>query len=259
MNRDLDRALAALASEHLNASDLAAALDINHRYARELLGLAAHYGWAEEAESDWETGAYQITTRGRAALDSESQVWFTGSVRGDHRERGGHKMATKTRASTEIEFRGCACGCGQTVAGKSIFRQGHDAKMVSQLTSAVVGHGKAEAVVPPQFSGEAEATVTSTEDIQHRINVATAEVERLFGARLAAKAHSALMNGWANYDKPKRARGKGKVDGKAIEVVKAKVGRWEREGFVDSKGTFKYKDAKGETKTAAKGKYTLVA
>lgn len=41
-------------------------------------------------------------------------------------------------------------------------------------------------------------------------------------------------------------------------LVKAKVGRWEHEGYVNEDGSFTYAKRSGGTKTVAQGKYTLI-
>lgn len=45
----------------------------------------------------------------------------------------------------------------------------------------------------------------------------------------------------------------------AAGLVKAKVGRWEHEGYVNEDGSFTYAKRSGGTKTVAEGKYTLIA
>lgn len=45
----------------------------------------------------------------------------------------------------------------------------------------------------------------------------------------------------------------------AAGLVKAKVGRWEHEGYVNEDGSFSYRNKGGDLKQAKKGKYTLIA
>ncbi|HEU5046136.1 MAG TPA: hypothetical protein VFT75_18595 [Nocardioidaceae bacterium] len=259
-------------AEHLRESDaspadIAAAYPntINSRYARELLALLVANGLARLVETP-DGDLYSLTTDGIAWLDSLASDGVKLNQRGTEPPNNKEpEMTTKTRntkpASTTAS---CGCGCSQPVNGKSNFRQGHDARMVSQLVAAVVGtdagsrrNRQAAAIVPPAFDSKVAADVTGSGDIQWRIDLATTEVGRLFGQKLADKAGNALMNGWSRENDRNtnpRARRATKA---AAQVVKAKVGRWTREGSITAKGEFQYQDKSGKAVTVAQGKYTL--
>lgn len=243
---------------------------VNHRYARELLGMLVTDGLAEVVDNP-QGGAdmWRLTQEG-ANLAQERRRMVELKKHTGHTPKETPMASTKTRKSTKTTRkpttvpndggnRVCGCGCGAIVAGKSVFRQGHDARMVSQLVAAVIGGGssKAAAIVPPAFSEQDTKTVTGSEDIQHRIDVATASVAAYFGDRLADKAHNAMMNGWAKYDKPEPTRKAGKA-AKAPKVVQAKVGRWTKEGHLTAEGDLVTTDAKGREQIVEAGKFKLI-
>lgn len=206
--------------------DLTDDTHINSRYARELLALAVDQGLAEDVESD-ENDGWQLTAEGHriAALVANPNPVFQLNQTGAQGARNAHQeipmASTKTEtkpaakaAAKPIVFRKCGCGCNADVAGKTQFRQGHDARMVSQLTAAIVGSGASRnknttAVVPPAFTPAQGKSVTASTDIQARINEATDVVTKAHGPKLGAKVHNALMNGWT------RTVGKDGVVGKA--------------------------------------------
>ncbi len=263
MNADALRALDYIHNTDVdNPVDLAGKMRINTRYARELIGLLHHDGLVTESGF----GGWTTTFEGRAALQLDTLA--SGVVDLPQNAHTGHQPKENPMTSTKsdkvqskpVELRKCSCGCGEIVAGKSKFRQGHDARMVSQLVAAVVGAGITAAngtfkgatpVVPPAFNAVDAKMVVGNEDIQARINTATDAVAGLFGDKLAAKFNGAAMSGWAKYDKPERAPRAAKA------AVEAKVGRWTKSGKV-VKGEFVYTDAKGVEVRVAKGKYTLV-
>lgn len=280
--------------------DLALADGItNARYARELIGLARTLALVTDDEStgtDWDTGRLALTPQGVLYLSQNATT--TGHSPKEHT-----MASTKTQTAAKTDktvtahdetVRYCGCGCKTQVAGKSIFKQGHDARMVSHLVGSVVGSSK-DGQTPPAFTVDQVATATGSEDIQYRINETAKAVESHFGAPLAAKFHQAAMNGWTNYDKKDQAaaakvakkaereaataaRKAANADKKAaaeaakaakavekaakaqaaIKIVKAKVGRFEREGTVTDDGAFLYTDAKGNEQVAPEGKYTLI-
>ncbi len=114
----------------------------------------------------------------------------------------------------------CGCGCGQPVAAKRKFRQGHDAKLKSALIRAALDGSTVEA------DGRTTDALTFADahGFGHQVR---AGVER----RAARK--------------PRR-----KSETVAAEVT-AKVGRWTYTGVLRDEGaTFEYADKSGATKTA---------
>lgn len=231
-----------------NPTDLGAQLRINARYARELMGLLVAHGLAQVNDHGDEY-SWEPTERGeRLAPDAVAMVQWnrkggeaptTGQTGGTMAQTKGATKGAKTKTVKAVKAKvQCACGCGGETG--RVFAQGHDAKMVSQSAKAV--------------TTEAEAATKR------------AEIAKQFGDKLAAKFESAAANvlakASAKADRAtaraaKAATGGSKAKATA-KVVTAKVGRFERTGTVQRDGSFKYADAKGATKTAAKGKYSLV-
>lgn len=96
------------------------------------------------------------------------------------------------------EFAGCGCECGQVVNGKSAFKQGHDARMVSFATYAVVADGKAPANFDHELVAQFVRQLNGDQDIQERIDSVTTAIEVRFSSALATKFHNAAMNRWAD-------------------------------------------------------------
>lgn len=130
---------------------------------------------------------------------------------------------------TQDTDRYCGCGCNQRVAGKTIFRQGHDARMIS-LT-----------VVRTYTESDREANYL--------------RIQRRFGRKLADKYSAAA------YRKINRALpADDEIDDGVVagRPVTAKVGRWTKEGHLTAEGDFVTTDAKGHEVIVAKGKYQVI-
>lgn len=266
---DLNRALYAIRRNgNLAVIDLANQLAINSRYARELTGLALNQQLVrieERAVGDvliltWE-GIQHLETLDKQDL-TRSQGHDLLKVKGKGNQTNERRPAMAKE--TKIEFTKCGCGCGEDIGGKATFRQGHDARMVSQLVAAVVGQDagarrnkQANPVVPPVFTKDEAEMAVGPHDIQDRITRTVKAVEAHFGSKLAAKADSAMMNGW-NREVGRNASGTPRVAKAKVEIT-AKVGRWTKTGTVDSKGRFHTQDAKGNPQLIEKGKYQPLA
>lgn len=138
----------------------------------------------------------------------------------------------------------CRCGCQQGVNGDSRFRQGHDMKLVSKLLLA------ARNGLTVQVSDGAMATSGDA-----------ATMARHFGGAFPAK----LANRAAA--KPAKAAKKSKAEREADEAAaqevepkaaRAKVGRWEYDGYIDSDNSFYYTNKQDKVVTVPAGKYKLV-
>jgi hypothetical protein len=150
--------------------------------------------------------------------------------------------AAAKATATDTETRACACTCGLQVTGKSRFRQGHDAKMVSRMVTETIQGNDV------QITADAFVDGSAKDDIQHVIDGVTTAVVLHHGDRLADKYNQAAMNGWAKESakadrQAKRAAAKqAKAEAKAAKVEDlgdgtegdavvstgtVKVGRWE--------------------------------
>jgi hypothetical protein len=280
---DLYTALEAVEAGHRHPSAISEYTEgrINVRYVRELVAVAKQLGLLVEVQTEEAFDVLELTAAGFARLDTGAQDMVGLNPEGKTPEPPANRPEEHTMAKTNVteistakakknstprggkdtgaakggEDRFCGCGCGQAVNPRSTFRQGHDARMVSQLACAVVGHSgwsKADPVVPTVFGAAAAERITGSNDIQARIDEAAKLVEQHFGPALADKFHSAAMNGW---DKALKQR---EPKGGAPKTVKAKVGRWEREGVLNGNQEFIWTDAKGAEKIVPAGKYKLV-
>jgi hypothetical protein len=252
---------------------------VNHRYARELLGMLVTDGLAE-VHDDPHGGAdvWRLTQKGSDLAQQRRHMVELNQHTG-HQPKETPMASTKTKTSKTTtpaakatktgEARFCGCGCGAQVAGKSQFRQGHDARMVSQVVAAVTGwngKGKTAAVLPPVFTpDEVKSATAGSMDIQESITRTTKAIEAYFGSKLAAKANAALMSGWDKAVGPStkvgggsKTRGKSAKKAEAPKVVKAKVGRWTKEGHLTAEGDLITTDAKGNEQVVAAGKFKLI-
>lgn len=109
-------------------SEVAQALDINVRYARELLGLLVDLGIVCEGEVNdqdlvWQcVDTYDNTTR-EAAEDQFNAVW-------DLRAKITPELVAAPKAPTGTD---CRCGCGERTNKKALYRPGHDARHAGQV------------------------------------------------------------------------------------------------------------------------------
>jgi hypothetical protein len=110
-------------------------------------------------------------------------------------------MTTATNASETTAPKTCGCWCGEPLAGKSTFRQGHDQRLVSRLAHELVGG----ALSPEAKSGLKLTSWDESGDIQDRIDELTAAVGRIYSAGLASKVNSAAMRRWEKAGKGKPA------------------------------------------------------
>ena len=136
-------------------------------------------------------------------------------------------MNTTTTTTETNSIRKCACDCGQDVAGKATFRQGHDARLVSNLVKDVVKAEWRGQYVEGIFADQGLDASVIDADIQEAIDTVAAATEKRFSARLAIKLDIALHNAW---DKAVRStKGHEQPVDAAIEVVEGtvKIGRWE--------------------------------
>jgi hypothetical protein len=237
---------------------------VNHRYARELLGALVAGGRAEVIEDADGDDTWRLTEAGRKLAKANQSVVNLPQTATTGQSTKEPKMTKTTKTTAAKNTTGtCGCGCGAETNRKSMFRQGHDARMVSQLVAAVVGGAntaKAAAIVPPAFDTKDAKVVVGKDDIQHRIDVAAANVTKAFGEKLGVKAYGALMNGWQNFDKPSKAAAKKAPAAKkpAVKQVEAKVGRWTKTGHLTAEGDFITTNAKGAEVVVTKGKYVLI-
>lgn len=120
---------------------------------------------------------------------------------------------TKSQVQVEIKgqtFAGCGCECGAPVNGKSLFRQGHDARLVSRAAQFTV-LGTFREAVPAWVNATDER-----DDIQYRIDQVTGQFNVRFSEALASKYNNAAMNLWT---KTVDAKGSGKPS-KATRAAK---------------------------------------
>lgn len=110
-------------------------------------------------------------------------------------------MTKTTTTVNGVQFNGCGCECGQPVNGKSMFRQGHDARMVSRAARYVVLHQD------PAQTIQAIRELNYMTDLQELINQATRVVQVRFSDALGTKFWNAAMNLWGktNTDKGEKA------------------------------------------------------
>lgn len=195
---------------------------INHRYARELLATLTVNGLAEVEQSD--DGDFWVRTGNKPVggleyLDKESSgmVELNQTAKPTRKAR---KMSTKS--ATRVQSDTCLCGCGEATNGKSAFRQGHDARMVSRAAHAVQSTDPSElpAVVAHDYDANA--------DIQDRIN----QVHDAFAAKvsdaLATKFYDAAMNLWTKLAhqadgtarRPRATKGQVTVRGRQYDAIK---------------------------------------
>lgn len=208
---------------------------INHRYARELLGLLSVQRLAELDQNHAEGQIWRITDAGRElAQANRSMVQL--SQNANHRPQPKEtKMASKrtkpVAKQSKRQPKGCGCGCGTQVMGT--FAQGHDARMVSLEVGKVTTQAQAD-----QAAGR---------------------IDKQFGSALAAKfANAAHRKLNKPEPKPRKRAVDAKDGGKTGKRVTAKVGRWEKQGHLTAEGDLVTTDAKGREQVIAKGKYTLV-
>jgi hypothetical protein len=125
---------------------------------------------------------------------------------------------TRKDTATEkpaVQIRKCSCQCGENVAPRSTFRQGHDQRLVGWL---------AEKVVDGSFTGpEVEwlqlPTEIDDEDIQVRINHLVAAVRQAFSPALAAKVDRASANRWDKVLRNSQPKGQREPKAKKLAAV----------------------------------------
>lgn len=113
----------------------------------------------------------------------------------------------------------CADGCGSRVnSPKATFRQGHDQRLISDLSSRVVDgemgpfqRGLLGLVDNPKTTVADEFYYGETDDIQHRINTINAAIAYRFSVGLAGKFTSAAMAKWEKHGR-KTAREQAKLE-----------------------------------------------
>lgn len=217
---------------------------VNHRYARELLGLLVTQGLAEQV--DGEEGGEWVTrwhaTESGSILARQTAAWLNGSsTETTGHSPKEHKMPNKTKTASKAKatatktpktLKDCGCGCGTQVKGQ--FAQGHDARMVSQEVAKITAPSQVQAV---------------------RNSIA-----KSFSEHLAAKFETAAHNRIAKANAPKRER-KAAAPRKSTskpKTVEAKVGRWTKTGHLTAEGDLVTTNAKGQEQVIAKGKFQLV-
>lgn len=228
---------------------LAGDCEFSTEYTRELLTELRGSGLVSEEDRDFDGTWYRLTQAGRtvqakraakvASAKSLTESHGPGLLISDrettHKEP---KMTASRKASAQAaadatvsltSFDTCLCGCGQTTGPKSMFKQGHDARLVSLTVYATV-YGTADmpsVVLPDDYNEQG--------DIQWRIDLVAEHIKRTLGDKLANKFFNAAMNGW-----DKAVRSKNGLDAPApvntadqrqpeptIEGAEpVKVGRW---------------------------------
>lgn len=111
-------------------------------------------------------------------------------------------MAKQT--DTPTPHRHCADGCGARVnSAKSTFLQGHDQRLISDLSTRVVDgemgpfqRALLGLVDDPKTTAADEFYYAEADDIQERINTINAAVAQVFSVALANKFTSAAMAKW---------------------------------------------------------------
>lgn len=131
----------------------------------------------------------------------------------------------------------CHCGCGNETARLAVrFRQGHDAKLKSMLIITELEGGSVIAdngMGPKAFEPVAYA--------------------RLYGfADQVLKGVDRRRN-----QSVRRGERRIKTQGGSPDPIRAKIGRWEYDGFVLKNGEFTYVDKKGVTQTTTNWKAVL--
>jgi hypothetical protein len=120
------------------------------------------------------------------------------------------KTATKTEQTADVEVTPhpyCADGCGARVgSAKSTFLQGHDQRLISDLSFRVVDGemGPFQRALLGLVDGKpttGEFRYAEESDIMDRINAIDAAVAARFSVALAAKFTSAAMAKWAKWGK----------------------------------------------------------
>lgn len=139
----------------------------------------------------------------------------------------------------------CRCGCRQGVNGDSRFRQGHDMKLVSKLLLAA-RNGLTVQVTDGSMATSGDAATMARHFggafPQKLANRAAAKPARK--AKATKKAEREAAEAAAQEIEPKAAR--------------AKVGRWEYDGYIDSDGSFYYTNKQDKVVTVPAGKFKLV-
>lgn len=183
---------------------------VNHRFAREVLGLLTNHGLVTEVPDD-EHGTHEAyywdsEDEALALFDQEFGTPTTPTTKKE-------TPAVKTPKTTEI--RQCACGCEQYVAGRATFRPGHDARMVGQLArDLATGDG----AYVKAITGVTPAVAPST---QEQIDQVANVIRIRFSPALADKVRSAATRAWERTNR---------TPAQATEEVApfpdVKVGRW---------------------------------
>lgn len=124
-----------------------------------------------------------------------------------------------------------------------------------------------------QVPGSSLAEIVAAEEAAHAEAVAKAQPEPEWDDIVAPPEASAEHMALAAYDEaakvaevaqPLILEDEGAMNAHAQDarvaagLVKAKVGRWEHEGYVNEDGSFTYAKRSGGTKTIAAGKYSLI-
>lgn len=149
-----------------------------------------------------------------------------------------------------VEYDGntCRCGCQQGVNGDSNFRQGHDMKLVSKLLLA------ARNDLTVQVTAGGMATSGSAEAMARHFGGA-------FPQKLANRAAKRTKVG------PKERKAIKQAEKEAREAaaqeqepvaIRAKVGRWEYDGYRDSDGSFYYTNKQDKVVTVPEGKFKVI-
>lgn len=220
----------------VNVSDLAEYLDVNVRYARELVGVLSEAGLIIESDVNgeefvWQTndpGTYDDHTEEEA--DAVIDAWLDEKFPNTVQAVSAAKTASaKPPKPAEGEFRKCNCGCGENVSGKSWYRPGHDARHAGNVARDIVanhatrGYDRREALA----ALSSDKLRVKAEDMAERL---IAKIET--GGKVKPKKQAEPV------------------------IIAAKVGRHLYEGHIDKQNHFVYTDAKGVEKVAAK--YTIV-
>lgn len=142
----------------------------------------------------------------------------------------------------------CNCGCHRPTNGDSRFRQGHDMKLVSKLLLA------ARNDLTVQVTAGGVATSGSAEAMARHFGGA-------FPQKLANRAAKRTKVG------PKERKAIKQAEKEAREAaaqeqepvaIRAKVGRWEYDGYRDSDGSFYYTNKQDKVVTVPEGKFKVI-
>lgn len=206
-------------------SEIAHTLDINVRFARELLATLVNANLVVETEGEmgtvwqcWQT--HDDIDREEAEYLFDNWIETTNHTNQENTVSKPDKTEKPAKPAKEQTFHPCYCGCTENVPSKSFYRPGHDARHAGRIGRLVAEDGN------------------------------TDHYSDLPSERLVAKAQGITEKALAKAQ-AKADRAAAKTTPEVVEGTLT-VGKNERIGRKFKDGTVEYMDEKGEWKPASK-------